>query len=509
EGLDYIAAQLAERELSDRVSLRLLAADELSALKGQTFDCVVINSVAQYFPSREYLDSVLESASTLLSPQGTIFVGDVNNLDLAGMFYESVLRHETPDAADTVISARASRHRAEDTELLVHPAYFTELPERIPRLRRVETSVKFAHGDHQPIRFRYDVTLHTDDEALAVTEFHRWGEDDVDLRWMAETIAKGVDGDYLAVAEIPNAHLHADPDAVHPDELRDVAEGTGLETLVTWSPSGPPGSLAVVCHVPGTKVTVDYAGDGPVTSDPARGAAARDLPRALRQRLRDILPDYMVPAKLVPLAHMPVGSSGKVDRSALEQITEVHRSSLEHTLPRTETERLVAEVFGAVLNIPSVAVEDNIFDLGGDSIKVIQAAVRLRDAGLPVMVRSIFANQTVGLLAEFLDTDVPAPEPVPAPQRIRDLPADTFPASPLQEHMMSVAPERVSNGLYVVQRILRYHGEIDLPTVRSAWQETVDNVPFLRAVLRRGTDGFVQTPGAAVGGSITALDWSD
>ncbi|ADD39911.1 non-ribosomal peptide synthetase [Stackebrandtia nassauensis] len=502
EGLDYIAAQLPKLGLTDKVSLHRLAADELSALDGQTFDCVVINSVAQYFPDRDYLDAVLASAATLLAPEGTIFLGDIRNLGITAMFHDSVVRHQNPDTDEAVLTARAERQFAEETELLIHPAYFTTLPQRIPGLRWAETSVKYSHGDNQLVRYRYDVTLHTEGEPIPVTEFGHWEN----LDRLTEQLASGVDGDYLAVAGIPNARLH--PDGVQPARLRELAEGTGLEALVTWSPSGAPGSLAVVYHHPGTRVTVPHVSDEPDTNTPASGWAWRDLPRALRQRLRDILPDYMVPSMLVPLRRMPVSATGKVDRSVLERIPDLRQISRGHTPPRTATERLVAEIFAAVLNVPEVTCEDNFFDLGGDSIKITQVAVRLRDAGHPVMIRSIFANQTVELLATFLDTDTTAPTVAASPARVRDLPSGSFPASPLQEHMMSVAPERTSNGMYVVQRVLRYQGEFDPDAAREAWHATVAATPFLRTVLRRSGDGFTQSPEANVDGSITALDWS-
>ena len=71
-----------EPALASRVHLLTQRADEFETLRGQKFDMVVLNSVAQYFPSMHYLLRVLDGALALLEPGGALFLGDVRSLPL-------------------------------------------------------------------------------------------------------------------------------------------------------------------------------------------------------------------------------------------------------------------------------------------------------------------------------------------------------------------------------------------------------------------------------------------
>jgi non-ribosomal peptide synthetase component F len=107
----------------------------------------------------------------------------------------------------------------------------------------------------------------------------------------------------------------------------------------------------------------------------------------------------MVPASFVPIARLPLTANGKVDRRALpepEGLAE-RRSGL--VAPRTDTEATLAAIWRDVLGIDEVGVEDNFFDLGGDSILGVQIASTASRAGLPIGPRDLFEHQTVAELA--------------------------------------------------------------------------------------------------------------
>ncbi|MFG1645624.1 non-ribosomal peptide synthase/polyketide synthase [Amycolatopsis sp. NPDC049252] len=117
----------------------------------------------------------------------------------------------------------------------------------------------------------------------------------------------------------------------------------------------------------------------------------------LRAWLQRDLPDYMVPAAFVTLDALPLSRNGKVDRQALpEPAAEPVAGYLP---PRTETERILADVWADVLGVPAVGIEDNFFELGGDSILSIQVVSRARRHGLALTPRDLFAHQTVAALA--------------------------------------------------------------------------------------------------------------
>ncbi|WP_326683285.1 amino acid adenylation domain-containing protein [Streptomyces microflavus] len=106
--------------------------------------------------------------------------------------------------------------------------------------------------------------------------------------------------------------------------------------------------------------------------------------------------EYMVPAHLVVLTEFPLTANGKIDRAALP---EPSRPTGAVAAPATENERLVCAAVAAVLRVDEVGVDQDFFQLGGDSILAISLLSALREAGLHVTARQIFSNSTVGALA--------------------------------------------------------------------------------------------------------------
>ncbi|MFD1046015.1 AMP-binding protein, partial [Kibdelosporangium lantanae] len=112
------------------------------------------------------------------------------------------------------------------------------------------------------------------------------------------------------------------------------------------------------------------------------------------------LPEYMVPSGIVPLAGLPLSASGKLDRKALPKPVRVASSG---SGGRVET--LLRGLFTEVLGV-EVGDSDSFFELGGDSIVVIQLVARARKAGLDLMPKDVFAHKSVVGLAEFLGAQV-------------------------------------------------------------------------------------------------------
>ena len=119
-------------------------------------------------------------------------------------------------------------------------------------------------------------------------------------------------------------------------------------------------------------------------------------PSALRSRLGESLPDYMVPSSLVVLDALPLTANGKLDRGALPA-PEMRGSVVR--LPRTPQEEVLCGLFAEVLGVDRVGIDDNFFALGGDSIMSIQLVSRARKAGLELTPRLVFQHQTVAALA--------------------------------------------------------------------------------------------------------------
>ncbi|MFB7474170.1 non-ribosomal peptide synthase/polyketide synthase [Kitasatospora sp. NPDC056184] len=134
---------------------------------------------------------------------------------------------------------------------------------------------------------------------------------------------------------------------------------------------------------------------------------------AVERHLRAVLPEYMVPAALVPLDGLPLTPNGKVDRAALPD--PAFAATAPARAPRSQAEEQVLQLFRTVLGREDVGVDDDFFSLGGDSIMSIQLVGRARVAGLRLSARHVFEHRTVARLAAALGETATAPAAAPAP----------------------------------------------------------------------------------------------
>ncbi|MET9014321.1 non-ribosomal peptide synthase/polyketide synthase [Streptomyces olivaceoviridis] len=130
-----------------------------------------------------------------------------------------------------------------------------------------------------------------------------------------------------------------------------------------------------------------------------REAALPD-PAELRAFLARSLPDHLVPALVVPLERLPLGATGKLDRRALPAPEWAATATGETGRPpRTDAERVLADIWSEVLGVPEVGADDNYFTLGGDSVLGIRIVSAARRAGLALTPRHLFTHQTLAELA--------------------------------------------------------------------------------------------------------------
>lgn len=123
----------------------------------------------------------------------------------------------------------------------------------------------------------------------------------------------------------------------------------------------------------------------------------------LREFLRVKLPDYMIPAALIRLETFPRLPNGKIDRKALPapEETDFVRHS-EFVPPGTELEIQLAEIWQQILQKEQIGINDNFFDIGGDSILSIQIVAQARKAGLSLAANQLFQHQTIAELSKSI-----------------------------------------------------------------------------------------------------------
>ncbi|MFT3709006.1 MAG: amino acid adenylation domain-containing protein [Archangium sp.] len=137
----------------------------------------------------------------------------------------------------------------------------------------------------------------------------------------------------------------------------------------------------------------------------AEGSSGSALIPLIRAKLETTLPDYMVPSAFVVMDALPRTPSGKIDRRALPKPSS-SRPALqqEFVAPRTELEKKLAAIWGSLLKLDQIGVNDSFFELGGNSLLALKCVSKLRlELQLEVPVVKLFEVPTIAGLAAFVE----------------------------------------------------------------------------------------------------------
>jgi acyl-CoA synthetase (AMP-forming)/AMP-acid ligase II/acyl carrier protein len=169
-----------------------------------------------------------------------------------------------------------------------------------------------------------------------------------------------------------------------------------------------PGEIeaALRCHpsVSDALVTIrnSSCGDKRLVAYVVTSLAGSQATAELRDFLRTKLPDFMIPSSIQALASFPLGPNGKIDRSKLPD-TESREANGKTARPEAGIESAIARAWEKVLRIDRAGVDDNFFDVGGDSLQLIQVCSELqRTLPLPISITDLFEFPTVRELSKHL-----------------------------------------------------------------------------------------------------------
>ncbi len=224
------------------------------------------------------------------------------------------------------------------------------------------------------------------------------------------------------------------------------------------------------------------------------GSGDADILRAhvstadLRRFLAGRLPDYMVPALLILLDRLPWTTTGKLDRAALP---EPEFTGAEYRAPRSDAERVLAEVYADVLDTSRVGVDDDFFTSGGDSIRSLQVVARARTRGVEVSTRQIFEHRTVARLARLVEERGSEERAT-----LAELPGGGTGWAPLPPTAAHVLALGGGLGRFCMSAMLTLPGDVDRPELIATLQAVLDRHDALRARLDRERTGlWFEPPG--------------
>jgi amino acid adenylation domain-containing protein len=134
------------------------------------------------------------------------------------------------------------------------------------------------------------------------------------------------------------------------------------------------------------------------------GRGTEQLVTDLQQRLRKLLPAYMQPASIMVLASLPRTLNGKVDRKALPEPQEVQVQRANVAAPASETERRLANIWRAVLDLEAIDRTANFFEIGGHSVLAARLAARIEtEFGRRLSLATLFKSPSIEEQALVLD----------------------------------------------------------------------------------------------------------
>jgi amino acid adenylation domain-containing protein/non-ribosomal peptide synthase protein (TIGR01720 family) len=193
----------------------------------------------------------------------------------------------------------------------------------------------------------------------------------------------------------------------------------------------------------------------------------------LRSCLRDALPDYMVPALFVSLDTCKLLPNGKIDLNALP-VPEEEQAAVRknYIAPRNDKETILTQIWEKVLRVSQVGIEDDFFELGGDSILCLQIIAKARAAGIHFTPEDLFKHPQIALLTLHLQSKLLPLSSSPTPSFLLS-PGDEIPLNPIQKWFFQqplAKPEHWNQAL-----LLDLKQDFDVESVQTALNQVVTN----------------------------------
>ncbi|MBD2360529.1 amino acid adenylation domain-containing protein [Anabaena minutissima FACHB-250] len=523
--LNYIqnVLNIPEYHLS-QVTLSQRMANNLEGLETASYDTVIINSVVQYFPSIDYLFTVLTGAVQVVKSGGKIFIGDVRSLPLLEAFYTAVALYSAPDSLSTATLKQQVQKRIEqEEELVIEPEFFLALTNYFPQIANVEIQPKRGRYVNELTQFRYDVILHLQPQVNNSSNINwlNWQQQGITLNTLTQLL-ESTQPEILGLRHVPNSRLTATVKAVEllkqepalvtvgeirlvlksfenmgvePEDLWTLGEKFNYFVDISWSAGYEDGSYDVVFYskenniktnIPSIANSINERPLQSYANNPLQARVARELVPQLRQYLKSKLPEYMLPSAFVLLDTLPLTPNGKLDRRALPE-PDLGRSEpvTQDLIAHTPIQEILTGIWSQVLGVEYLGINDNFFDLGGHSLFATQVISRVRETfEIELPLRCLFESPTIADLSVSIEAEIKAQQGLQVPPLI--------PVSRDGEILLSFAQQRLwfidqlepGNPLYNMPGAVRLQGKLNIVALEQSLNEIVKRHEVLRTTFK-------------------------
>lgn len=210
----------------------------------------------------------------------------------------------------------------------------------------------------------------------------------------------------------------------------------------------------------------------------------------LRHHLSQYLPDYMVPSYYMQLEKLPFNSNGKIDKKALPDYR-MHAAD-EYVAPETETEKKLVKIWEEVLKVDSstIGTNSNFFDLGGQSLKLVFLANRIKEKfRVSLSLARLINNKNLQELAKDIDSClVEDYDVIPTAEK-----KDFYPLSSTQKKFYFLHQFNKNSTAYNQPQAFILKGTLDQKKMADAFREIIARHEILRVCFKLENDSPVQS----------------
>lgn len=407
----------------DKVEAIQCMADKLPFKILENYDTVILNSVAQYFPTINYLEDVLSKVIDNIYSSGQIFIGDVRDYRLMDCFHYSVLRFKN----STTTLEEIEYFKSRDKELLISPEYFIYLQRTNPCISKIELLPKLGSAVNEMNGYRYDIILYINktpkqtkyklidySKFVKVSNIKEYLQNrdssDLYIKYPRKMIFK----DFLNCMT-----LYEQKNDLTINEFSKILSLNQLKTEFAKQKYSIKFFLDVLnplyLNVVGYRDNkIEPLGINYNSLDISKIALSNNpvnylntlkdqYNKSLRKYLESNLPSYMIPTYLIRVDQIPLTANGKVDYKALPKPNLVIDNN-NYIAPRNKIERKLCEIFAKILGLPNgeFGIKSDFFRIGGNSLLAIKLTDQINNSfNCKLKVTDIFLGKTIEKLAQL------------------------------------------------------------------------------------------------------------
>lgn len=197
----------------------------------------------------------------------------------------------------------------------------------------------------------------------------------------------------------------------------------------------------------------------------------------LRAALSRKLPAYMIPSSMMQIDKLPVNRNGKLDRSALPDITA--NSYFTYEAPVTDAEKVICKIYEEVLGLDKVGISDDFFKIGGHSLRAARLVNRIEEeTGVRIPLKNVFAEKTPEKIAELVEHLGKAYKKIPKAAHKK-----YYEMSSVQKRIFFIQQLDENSTVYNMPMCFRLTGTIYIDRLKKAFCDMLQRHEILRTRL--------------------------